>query len=382
MSLWQTTLDALHLLVSLDPKLWEIVAVSFSVSLTAIALVLIPSVVLSFVLAYTNFRGKWTLLSLINTLQAVPTVVIGLLLYMLLSRAGPLGDWQMLFTQQAMILGQALICFPILVAMMHGALQSTDRRSLETSMTLGASVPRLFATLVWEARFPLMAATIAGFSRIVTEVGCSMMVGGNIMGLTRNIPTAISLESNKGAFAQVLGRKPWWQRLFLTSATSEVVYLHQSPYLFDDTVYQNVVYGIRFSGLSAHEKRAQVITALRMVGLETLADEHISVLSGGEKQRVAMARAWILKPSILLMDEPSASLDQESIERLVIMARDLLERGSSLVITSHQTNALTALCKKQWWIKERQLIESPLLQIVKENNDNHTNTSHASTFRH
>lgn len=119
-----------------------------------------------------------------------------------------------------------------------------------------------------------------------------------------------------------------------------------------------------------------------MVGLETLADEHISVLSGGEKQRVAMARAWILKPSILLMDEPSASLDQESIERLVIMARDLLERGSSLVITSHQTNALTALCKKQWWIKERQLIESPLLQIVKENNDNHTNTSHASTFRH
>ncbi|BCI76126.1 ABC transporter permease [Vibrio cholerae] len=202
MSLWQTTLDALHLLVSLDPKLWEIVAVSFSVSLTAIALVLIPSVVLSFVLAYTNFRCKWTLLSLINTLQAVPTVVIGLLLYMLLSRAGPLGDWQMLFTQQAMILGQALICFPILVAMMHGALQSTDRRSLETSMTLGASVPRLFATLVWEARFPLMAATIAGFSRIVTEVGCSMMVGGNIMGLTRNIPTAISLESNKGAFAQ------------------------------------------------------------------------------------------------------------------------------------------------------------------------------------
>ncbi|CSC31496.1 ABC-type tungstate transport system%2C ATP-binding protein [Vibrio cholerae] len=106
------------------------------------------------------------------------------------------------------------------------------------------------------------------------------------------------------------------------------------------------------------------------------------MLSGGEKQRVAMARAWILKPSILLMDEPSASLDQESIERLVIMARDLLERGSSLVITSHQTNALTALCKKQWWIKERQLIESPLLQIVKENNDNHTNTSHASTFRH
>ena len=83
-----------------------------------------------------------------------------------------------------------------------------------------------------------------------------------------------------------------------------------------------------------------------------------------------MARAWILKPSILLMDEPSASLDQESIDRLVIMAKDLLDRGSSLVITSHQTNALTTLCKKQWWIKDRTLVESPLLHVVKEEQEN------------
>jgi tungstate transport system ATP-binding protein len=136
-----------------------------------------------------------------------------------------------------------------------------------------------------------------------------------------------------------------------------VIYLHQSPYLFDGTVYENVVYGIRFEKDAAKDKRAQVITALRMVGLETLADEHISVLSGGEKQRVAMARAWILKPSILLMDEPSASLDQESIDRLVVMAKDLLDRGSSLVITSHQQNALTGLCNKQWVISGLELKE-------------------------
>lgn len=202
MSLWQTTLEALHLLVSLDTNLWEIVAVSSSVSLSAISLVLLPAIMLSFILAYTDFTGKWLLLSVINTLQAVPTVVIGLLLYMLLSRAGPLGDWQMLFTQKAMILGQMLICFPILVSMMHGALQSSDRRAIETAITLGVSVPRVAATLIWETRFPLFAATIAAFSRIVTEVGCSMMVGGNIMGMTRNIPTAIAMESHKGAFAQ------------------------------------------------------------------------------------------------------------------------------------------------------------------------------------
>jgi tungstate transport system ATP-binding protein len=100
------------------------------------------------------------------------------------------------------------------------------------------------------------------------------------------------------------------------------------------------------------------------------------VLSGGEKQRVAMARAWILKPSILLMDEPSASLDQESISRLVIMAQDLLNRGSSIVITSHQKNALTELCRKQWWIKETTLVESVLLQIISDKNNE---TSYASS---
>jgi len=202
MSLWQTTLEALNLLISFDNELWQIVAVSFSVSLSAISLVIFPSIIMAFILAYTNFPGKWAVLSVINTLQAIPTVVIGLLLYMMLSRSGPLGDWQMLFTQKAMIFGQMLICFPILVSMMHGALQASDRRALETAVTLGVSTTRVAATLIWETRFPLLAATIAAFSRIVTEVGCSMMVGGNIMGMTRNIPTAIAMESHKGAFAQ------------------------------------------------------------------------------------------------------------------------------------------------------------------------------------
>ncbi|XNT10522.1 energy-coupling factor ABC transporter ATP-binding protein [Vibrio cyclitrophicus] len=159
----------------------------------------------------------------------------------------------------------------------------------------------------------------------------------------------------------------WQQILFPRLKFKDIIYLHQTPYLFDGSVYQNVAYGIRFNKESQKDKRAQIINALRMVGLETLADEHISVLSGGERQRVAMARAWILKPSILLMDEPSASLDKESIERLVIMAEDLLQRGASLVITSHQTNALTDLCKKQWWIKDNTLTESQLLQIIQKN---------------
>lgn len=160
----------------------------------------------------------------------------------------------------------------------------------------------------------------------------------------------------------------WLQKWTGRHGRVDVIYLHQSPYLFDGTVYQNVAYGMRFNKAihSTQDKRALVINALRLVGLETLANEHISVLSGGEKQRVAMARAWILTPSILLMDEPSASLDQESIERLVALAKDLLNKGSSIVVTSHQKNALTHLCHKQWWIKGATLIESPIFKVIKE----------------
>ncbi|MGV2989358.1 energy-coupling factor ABC transporter ATP-binding protein [Vibrio sp. E150_011] len=173
-------------------------------------------------------------------------------------------------------------------------------------------------------------------------------------------------------------KKGLLSRFFATSGRKDVIYLHQSAYLFDGSVYQNVVYGLKHRTQNAHDKRADVIAALRLVGLETLADEHVSVLSGGEKQRVAMARAWVLKPSILLMDEPSASLDHESIERLVSMARSLLDLGSSIVVTSHQANELTALCRKQWWIKDCTLIESPLLQVIDRNNTNQESTYAAS----
>ncbi|CAH0525951.1 Fe(3+) ions import ATP-binding protein FbpC [Vibrio hippocampi] len=154
----------------------------------------------------------------------------------------------------------------------------------------------------------------------------------------------------------------------------DVIYLHQSPYLFDGSVFNNVAYGLKHKIKDAQLKRSEVINALRMVGLETLADEHISVLSGGEKQRVAMARAWVLKPSILLMDEPSASLDKESTAKLVTMAQDLLAHGSSIVVTSHHSNELTKLCHKQWWIKECTLVESPLLQVIDKTNHNREST--------
>jgi tungstate transport system permease protein len=202
MDISQTTVEAFKLLLSFDPELWTVVSISFSVSLFALGASLLPAIFIALLLAYVPFFGKSILTSIVNTLQAVPTVVIGLLLYMTLSRAGPLGDWQWLFTQKAMILGQILIAMPILISMLQAGFESIDRRNIETSLTLGKSYVKVFKALLWETRFALIAAIVTAFSRIVTEVGCSMMVGGNILGYTRNIPTAIALESQKGAFAQ------------------------------------------------------------------------------------------------------------------------------------------------------------------------------------
>ena len=196
--------QAFSLLLSLDPDVWSIISVSFSVSFAALIITLIPSIMLGFLLASYSFPGRWFVTNIVQTLQSIPTVVIGLLAYLLLTRNGPLGDLRWLFTQEGMILGQMMICAPVLIALSQAAFSSIDKRAYETSRTLGASWLRAIWTVCRELRVPLLLAIIAAFSRILTEVGCSMMVGGNILHHTRNIPTAIALETSKGDFAQAI----------------------------------------------------------------------------------------------------------------------------------------------------------------------------------
>lgn len=185
-----------------DAGLWEIIGISFQVSLTALLIATPFAVIMAFLLAYGRFPGRRLLIATFNTLLSFPAVVVGLTFYILLSRQGPLGDLQLLFTQPAMVIGQVALALPILVAMGHSSLQATDRRAWETARTLGASRGRAMLTLMREARFGLLAALLAGFGRIIAEVGASMMLGGNILHYTRNIPTAIALETSKGEFAQ------------------------------------------------------------------------------------------------------------------------------------------------------------------------------------
>lgn len=189
------------------------------------------------------------------------------------------------------------------------------------------------------------------------------LTGANGIGKTTLLKILSGLI--KPTQGKVVGLSPWYQQVY-GRRSQQAVYLHQSPYLFDTTVFKNIYYPIRFDSGLKRDKRAKALDAIRRVGLEHLTHEHISILSGGEKQRVAMARAWVTHPQILLMDEPSASLDQESISRLVLLAKDLLQRGTSLVITSHQQNALTELCQRQWEIKDHSVTDLPILQIIQE----------------
>lgn len=194
--------QALALLLTGNRELWTIIAISFSVSLRAILIATPLALGVAFLLAHLRFPGRRLLISTFNTLLALPAVVVGLTVYMLLSRNGPLGDLRLLFTHTAMIVGQIILCLPLLVAMSHSALQAADRRAWETAVTLGAKPWQAMLTLMYEVRFGLIAAVVAAFGRIIAEVGSSMMVGGNILNYTRNIPTAIALETSKSEFAQ------------------------------------------------------------------------------------------------------------------------------------------------------------------------------------
>lgn len=202
MNLTTAIRDAFALLLSGDAQLWQIIWVSLKTSVVGLLLATPLALLAGYTLATTAFRGRRVAIWLLQAALSVPTVLIGLLLYLLLTRQGPLGGLHWLFSQPGIIAGQALIALPVLAAFTLSAVQAADPRLAETAITLGASRLRVMATLLHEVRFGVMAALINGFGRVISEVGCAMMVGGNIAGATRTITTAIALETSKGEFAQ------------------------------------------------------------------------------------------------------------------------------------------------------------------------------------
>ncbi|SMM98884.1 ABC-type tungstate transport system, permease protein [uncultured Candidatus Thioglobus sp.] len=195
-------LNALGLLFSGDSELWEIVFVSLRVSLLAILIATPLAILLSFILFEYHSRLKRIIIAINNTLVAVPAVVVGLIVYLFLSKQGLLGDLHWLFTQKAMILGQVLLAFPIILNISYSGFKSIHKGAQETALTFGANYWQLTLTMIFECRLILLTAVVTAFGRIIAEVGSAIMVGGNILHYTRSITTAITLETSKGEFTQ------------------------------------------------------------------------------------------------------------------------------------------------------------------------------------
>lgn len=202
MGLLEATTRAFALLLAGDAALWQIVWVSVKTALSGLLLATPPAVVLGYLVAMHNFPGRRIVVWLAQAALALPTVLIGLLLYLMLSRSGPLGGLAWLFSQPGIVAGQCLIGLPVLLAFTLAAVQALDPRYAETALAHGASRVRVMLSVLHEARYGVMAAVISGFGRVISEVGCALMVGGNIEGQTRTITTAIALETSKGDFAQ------------------------------------------------------------------------------------------------------------------------------------------------------------------------------------
>ena len=194
----QGLIKAFHLIVSLDPEVVEITKRSLVISATSCSLTTAFAIPLGSLIHFAHFPGKRALISVIQTLFSLPTVVVGLLVFIIFSRAGPLGGLQLLFTPAVMVIGQVILVMPLMLGLVISALSGVDKAVPETAVSLGASRLQMGIITLREAKYAVLTAVIMGFGRAFSEVGLAMMAGGNIRGFTRTLTTAISLETSRG----------------------------------------------------------------------------------------------------------------------------------------------------------------------------------------
>lgn len=196
----QGVMQAVNLIVTLDPDVMQIAALSLYISLSATVIAALISIPVGGFIHFHEFYGKRALIVVIQTLYSIPTVVVGLVLYLLISRSGPLGFLGLLFTPEGMILGQTVLIMPIIVGLVISALSGVDKSISDTLVALGATGFQKILEIVKEARYAILSAVVLGFGRAIAEVGVAMMIGGNIRGFTRVLTTAITLETGMGEF--------------------------------------------------------------------------------------------------------------------------------------------------------------------------------------
>lgn len=198
--LLDSLISAFQLVLALDKELLSIVWVSIKVSTFSTLLASLIGVPIGVTIAFESFRGKRLVITVLNTLLAVPTVAIGLFVYALISRRAIFGSLGLLYTQKAIVIGQTMLIIPVVATFTIAAIHHIDSRYRKTALTLGANRLQSALIVIREARYGIIAAVVAAFGRVISEVGISMMLGGNAKGFTRTITTAMALEYDKGEF--------------------------------------------------------------------------------------------------------------------------------------------------------------------------------------
>src|SRR3990170_1622061 len=279
-----------------DVRLWEIVALSLQVSLAAVLLATALGLPLGAAVAVGRFPGRHAVIVLLNALMGLPPVVVGLLVYLLLSRAGPLGELGLLFPPGAMVIAQTILILPIIAALCRQAVEDAWVEYQEQLRSLGVEGSRAAFTVLWDIRFSLLTAILAGLGRARAGGGAVMIVGGNIDGVTRGMTTAIALETSKGDLPLALG-------------------------------------------------------------LGHLAHRPARVLSGGEQQRLALARAWALHPEVLFLDEPTASLDPTATREIEAVIRAFDGAGTKIVMATHNLGQARRLGDEVIYLHQGRMVE-------------------------
>src|SRR6056297_1151023 len=192
--------EAWYLIIGFDRELFNVVSTSLRLSITSTFFASIIGIPAGIFMSRTDFGGKKIVNIILNTLLGLPTVVVGIFVYSLISRRGIMGEYEMLFSFRGIIIGQIILIVPLVTALIRNAIYSLDERLYKTARSLGATKFQQFKLLILEARYGIMGAIITAFGRVLGEVGISMMLGGNIKGVTRTITTAMALETNKGRF--------------------------------------------------------------------------------------------------------------------------------------------------------------------------------------